>query len=127
MRIVLSTAAVLALAGGGRAGDEKEPHAAHTGGPFLCREHTKERAGVTGTARFTTPSINCSRETGGWIGGNRVAHSTPGTACVPNPGVFGWDYVGLGKFPGRIFLGFGPDKKHQQPFQTKYNTDKPTK
>ena len=101
------------------AGDE--PFAAHVGPPS-CRQHTAERAGVDRTARYTTPSVSC-KETGGWIGGNRLVHSTPGTATTPNPGVFGWDYVGHGKFPNRIFLGFGADKPRQEPFQPKYNTD----
>jgi hypothetical protein len=105
-------------------GDEREPISAHTGGPFLCREHTLERAGVSGTARFATPSL-ASNQAGGWVGGNRLTHGTPATACVPNPGVFGWDYVGLGWHPGRIFLGYGPDKSRQQSFQSKYQTDKP--
>jgi hypothetical protein len=97
---------------------------ASQGGPPSCRQHTAERAGTTTPAHFATPSVSC-KEAGGWIGGNRLVHSTPGTAITPNPGVFGWDYVGHGKFPNRIFLGFGPDKPRQQPFQPKYNTDKP--
>jgi hypothetical protein len=103
------------------AGDDSDPFAARTGPP-RCREHTLERAGVTGTARFATPSIS-PKEAGGWVGGNRLSHGTPATACAPNPGVFGWDYVGHGWYPGRIFLGYGPDKTRQQNFQAKYNTD----
>jgi hypothetical protein len=101
------------------AGDE--PFAAHIGGPFLARPHTPERAGTKGIARFTTPSIS-PNEAGGYVGGNRL-FAPAGTSTTPNPGVFGWDYVGHDRFPGRIFQGFGPDRAHQAAFQPKYRTE----
>jgi hypothetical protein len=118
VRTVWSLCVAFVLANAAKADDE--PFAARTGPP-RCREHTHERAGTTGPARFAAPSVSC-KEAGGYVGGNRV-RATPGTACAPNPGVFGWDWVGHGKLPNRIFLGFGPDKPHQQPFQPKYDTD----
>jgi hypothetical protein len=111
----------LLATGSASAGDE--PFAARTFGHFFVREHTHERAGTAGSTRYAAPSVSVN-ETGGYIGGNRL-RATPGTAIVPNPGTFGWDYVGFGKYPGRIFLGFGPDRAHQRPFQTKYHTDPP--
>jgi hypothetical protein len=118
VRIVWAVSIAVVLAGSAAAGDE--PFAAHVGPPRY-REHSHERAGTTGTARFAAPSVSC-KDAGGYVGGNRL-RGTPATALSPNPGVFAWDYVGHGKYPNRIFLGFGPDKPRQQPFQPKYDTD----
>jgi hypothetical protein len=117
VRVVWSLGVALLLNPSAVAGDE--PFAARVGPP-RCREHTHDRAGTTGTARFATPGVSC-KETGGSVGGNRVRAAAAGGS--ESAGVFGWDYVGHGRAPNRIFLVFGPDKAHQQPFQPKYNTE----
>jgi hypothetical protein len=117
VRATWTIGVVLAFVNSAPAGDE--PFAARLGPP-KCREHTHERAGTDRTAQHAMPSVS-DKEAGGYVGGNRVRTAAAG--CSPYTGVFGWDYVGHGRFPNRIFLGFGPDKPLQQPFQPKYDTD----
>src|SRR5262249_2432046 len=117
VRAVWSLGVALFLNPSAVAGDE--PFAARVGPP-RCREHTHERAGTDRGAQHATPSV-ADKEAGGSVGGNRLRAAAAG--CSPYTGVFGWDYVGHGRLPNRIFLAFGPDKAHQQPFQPKYDTE----
>jgi len=60
--------------------------------------------------------------TGGQVGGGCLFRKGE---CAGEPqGTWGWDYVGLGRRPGRIFLGWCGDRKHQEP-AAKYATDGP--
>jgi hypothetical protein len=66
-------------------------------------------------------AASASREkfTGGYVGGTRLVG---GDGRGEQDGTWGWDYVGRGRFLGRIFLGWAHDRKHQEKVG-KYDTD----
>jgi len=115
-RILLTVVAVLGVAGLAGAQENKLlPHRS-TAGP---QDHTMERAGQPRQlSHFAKPGIE-KHEGPGLIGGGKLIH---GDGPVAYDGTFGWDYQGLGWRPGRVFLGWAHDRKHQ-PKMGPYRTD----
>ncbi len=102
--------------------EEKPPFASRTTQFLTTPQHTHEaKGGSDRISRYAIPSVE-SHEAGGYIGGGRVFR---GSAGGPNEGTFGYDYVGFGRRPGRIFLGFFGESAKQQGLLPKYNADGP--
>jgi len=112
----LSLSVLLVTAASGMAQERKLlPHRS-TAGP---EDHTMERAGnPLELSPFAKPGIE-KHEGPGLIGGSRLFH---GDGPVAYDGTFGWDYQGLGWRPGRVFLAWSHDRKHQ-PKMGPYKTD----
>jgi hypothetical protein len=73
-------------------------------------DHTQQRAGYSNcVAWWAVPSWSC-KECGGLIGGGCLRR---GTDAGPYDGTWGWDYVGHGWRPNRIFLSWCPDCARQ--------------
>lgn len=114
-------AAVLLSALGGTASAEERERFAERTTPFLIpARHTAEG---TGTAIGKHAVGGISRyESGGYVGGGKLVR---GEGRGVTDGVFGWDYTGFGRRPGRVFLGWLNDSPKQGTFLPKYNTDGP--
>lgn len=84
-------------------------------------DHTHERAGYPRCiAWYATPSWE-RKECGGLVGGGCLRR---GTGAGPYDGTWGWDYVGHGWRPNRIFLGWCADCV-KQPKPGPYKVDGP--
>jgi hypothetical protein len=84
------------------------------------RVHTYERAGYSGPdclRRHTQPSKEPHYLAGYVGGGSLLRKHRLGGGPEPGPamseGTFGWDYVGLGRFPKRIFLGWSNSRYYR--------------
>jgi len=65
--------------------------------------HTQQRAGHADcVAWWARPGVG-PKQAGGYVGGGCLFRGGP---RGPEDGTWGWDYVGKGKYPGRIFLGW---------------------
>jgi len=85
-------------------------------------DHTPERAGlICPVARYAVPGVS-RYEAGGYVGGGALFR---GGGRGPCDGTFGWDYVGFGWRPGRVFLGWLNDRPGQSALARKYATDGP--
>ena len=93
----------------------------------MNRPHTMERAGFPQEVRpHAIPAVT-NRETGGYIGGGRLALGLcrkPDGRVTPTDGTWGWDYVGCGRHPQHIFLDWWHDRRCQ-PKPGSYGTDSP--
>jgi hypothetical protein len=101
--------------------EEKEPFAARTTPFIIPAVHNHLRTGTDRIPQYAGPS-KTSMETGGYIGGGKLVR---GEGRGVTDGVFGWDYVGVGRRPGRIFLNWFNDDPKQTAFLPKYNTEGP--
>lgn len=120
----LALVAVLSAVGGVCSAEEREPFPARTTAFLIPAQHTHEATRtVNPVGKHAVPGIE-RHETGGYVGGGKLVH---GEGRGPTDGTFGWDYVGLGRRPGRVFLGwFNNDStKRQGTFLPKYNSDGP--
>jgi len=82
-------------------------------------DHNFSRAGnPQSQSRFATMSLE-AKEGPGLIGGGKLFG---GDGPASTDGTFGWDYQGRGWHPGRFFLGWAHDRKHQ-PKPGPYTTD----
>jgi hypothetical protein len=107
---VMTAAAGLASASAVRAADP----------PPASGCHTPARAGhPQHIAWYAVPGLS-PKETGGYVGGGCLFR---GTVRGPADGTWGWDYVGKGKHPGRIFLSWCGCAR--QPRPGPYKTDGP--
>ena len=109
--------------------EDPEPFPARAAVPKHPIPHTEQRAGTDGgPSKRATLSVE-PHEAGGWVGGGRNVlrlFGTPAEATRKSgDGTFGWDYVGLGRRPGRIFMGWYNDSPHQTPFLPRYASDGP--
>ena len=84
----------------------EDPFPARTGPDLIPREHTHERAGTAGVAKFTQPSIGRFDSFG-----------------MVNGATFGSDFVGFGWRPGRLFPGLWPEGRKSKSYSDKYATD----
>ncbi|MCE9530907.1 MAG: hypothetical protein K8T89_07265 [Planctomycetes bacterium] len=83
------------------------------------QDHNNQRAGNPQVvSRHATPSVE-KHEGLGYVGGGKLIK---GDARGPADGTFGMDYQGFGWHPGRVFLGWSHDRKHQPKLGT-YTTD----
>src|SRR3954447_19632443 len=83
----------LVVAGSVRAADPPAPSG----------DHPQVRAGnAQCVAWYAVPGVS-PMETGGYVGGGCLFRRGP---RGPEDGTWGWDYVGKGNHPGRIFLGW---------------------
>lgn len=81
------------------------------------QDHTLEKAGnPQEISRWAKPSIE-KHEAPGLVGGSRLIR---GDGPGEYDGTFGWDYAGW--HPGRVFLGWAHDRKHQSKLGS-YKTD----
>jgi hypothetical protein len=101
--------------------EEKEPFAARTTTFIIPAVHNHTRTGTDRIPQYAAPGKSSS-ETGGYIGGGKLI---AGEGRGVTDGVFGWDYVGLGRRPGRVFLNWFNDSPKQSAFLPKYNTEGP--
>ena len=84
-------------------------------------DHTQQRAGNPQcNALWAVPSRS-AKECGGLVGGGCLRG---GVGAGPNDGTWGWDYIGCGWRPNRIFLGWCADCVSQRKPGT-YKTDGP--
>jgi hypothetical protein len=114
--------AIALLACGPAAADEPKRFVERTPYPRIPDAHTHANAGTDcGLRKHARPGIE-KHEMGGYVGGSGLVR---GEGRGPCEGTFGWDYVGFGRRPGRIFLGFLYDQPRQTLFYPKYNADKP--
>lgn len=117
----LAAFALVTAACGSSVAEEKEPFAARTTMFHIPARHTPEGTGtVKPYSRLATAGVT-RFETGGYVGGGKLVRGDgPGV----QDGTYGWDYVGFGRRPGRIFLGYFHDApSHQMPFLPKYNAE----
>lgn len=85
-----------------------DPFPARTPADRIPREHTHDRAGTTGTAKYLQTGI-------GRFDGFGMVNGT----------TFGSDFVGFGRRPGRLFPGLWPNGRTAKSFSNKYATDGP--
>jgi hypothetical protein len=88
--------------------------------------HTHERAGYPlEVSRLAAPG-RTHAYTGGYVGGGRLAvfPRKPDGRDIHQDGTWGWDYVGPGRRPGRVFLDWWHDRP-KQPAPAPYTTDGP--
>jgi hypothetical protein len=82
----------------------QDRYAERTGTHHIPKEHTAERAGIDRPVNHVQPSI--------------TSHTTLGYV---NGATFGSDYVGLVRWPSRVFPGLWPSRPKS--FSDKYATD----
>lgn len=89
--------------------------------------HTFERAGQPTTQHKWAVPSRSPHHAGGWVGGGRLAlfPRTPDGRAAATEGTWGWDYVGLGRRPGRVFLDWWHGRP-AEPAAGPYRTDGPT-
>lgn len=103
----------------------KEPLASRTTPPIITPVHSMARAGnPQHVAKWAIPGVT-PHECGGYVGGGSLLKGRAPYAPGPIDGTFGWDYVGFGRRPGRIFLGFFGPNKYADPFYPKYEANGP--
>jgi hypothetical protein len=83
-----------------------------------------DRAGYSSEVSRRARPASSPHYTGGYVGGGRLAlfPRKPDGRIIPTDGTWGWDYVGLGRRPGRIFLDWWHDRP-KQPAPGPYKTD----
>jgi hypothetical protein len=115
-----AVAAVGLVAGAGRADDDPTHRWPSTA------VHTFERAGNPQSVAPWAIWGRTSHEGGGYVGGGRLAlfPRKPDGRQPETDGTWGWDFVGFGRRPGRVFLDWWHERP-QQPLPGKYNTDGP--
>ena len=85
-----------------------DPFPARTPPDLIPRDHTHERAGTAGTAKYAQSGM--SRFDGlGYVNG----------------ATFGSDFVGFGRRPGRLFPGLWPDGRTVKSYSKNYAADGP--
>jgi hypothetical protein len=83
--------------------------------------HTHERAGYPlELSPLAKPGITPNYGVG-TVGGSKLFK---GTGPTKDEGIFGWDYVGFGRRPGRLFLNWARGSK-VYPAHNGYKTDGP--
>jgi hypothetical protein len=121
MKRTLAVALALGVAGVARAGDEDLTHRFPS--PAV---HTHERAGYPRQVSKRAKPGRTHAYTGGYVGGGMLAifPRKPDGREVRYDGTWGWDYVGFGRRPGRVFLDWWHDRP-KQPQPGPYKTDGP--
>jgi hypothetical protein len=95
--LLLLTAALLA---------SSEPANAQT----TAADHTFARAGQSNVVAPWARPTRTPKEAPGYVGGGRPFPAWSGEGRGPLDGTFGYDFVGYGLYPGRVFLGwYGPE------------------
>ncbi len=109
-------------------GAAQERFAERTFLPRKPPEHTQERAGnPASVAWWAQPGVG-PHEAGGYIGGGRLRGNAPlsksaGGLGPTETGTLGWDFVGFGRRPGRVFLGASPEGGKDRDYARGYRTD----
>jgi hypothetical protein len=99
------------------------PFAARADIPAPCSgpEHTQQQAGYAQCVAWYAVPVRSPKDGTGYVGGG--CQGRKGEPRRPDEGVFGWDYVGCGRYPGRVFLNWC--HCHKQPPPGPYRTDGP--
>lgn len=119
----LALVALLSAIGNTCSAEEKEPFPARTTPWLFPAQHTHERTHTVNPVGNHAVPGKSQYESGGYIGGGKLVH---GEGRGVQDGTFGWDYTGLGRRPGRIFLGwFNDSPKQGKPVLPRYNSDGP--
>lgn len=121
MRIHAAVGAVL-LVGGAAAADEPDADRTHRFPSTAV--HTTERAGhPQAISRWAVPSRS-PHHGGGYVGGGKLSlFAAHRDGRDPHTeGTWGWDFVGRGRRPGRVFLGWWHGRPHE-PAAAPYRTD----
>ncbi len=86
--------------------------------------HTHERAGNPQAVSRWAVASRSSNHAGGAVGGGKPSWfaSRRDGDIAPTEGTWGWDFVGLGRRPGRVFLGWWQGRPHE-PAAAPYRTD----
>lgn len=86
--------------------------------------HTAERAGNPQAVAWWAVPSRSPYHAGGYVGGGRllVPSRKPDGRELTTDGTWGWDYVGFGRRPGRVFLDWWHDRP-KQPQPGPYATD----
>jgi hypothetical protein len=86
-------------------------------------DHTFARAGQSNVVAPWARPTRAPKEAPGYVGGGRAFPAWSGEGRGPLDGTFGYDFVGYGLYPNRVFLGwYGPAAG---PPGGPYNTDGP--
>src|SRR5690349_17552983 len=85
--------------------------------------NTAERAGYPQQVSPLAHPDRTPHYAGGYVGGGRLAlfPRRPDGRDVRTDGTWGWDYVGFGRRPGRVFLDWWHDRP-KQPLPGPYRT-----
>jgi len=67
-------------------------------------EHTAARAGYPPCIAWWAMPGRSDKYAVGYVGGGCLGRK--GEPRTPDDGIFGWDYVGRGRYPGRVFLNW---------------------
>jgi hypothetical protein len=118
MRVRL-TLTVLALFAARVSADEHHPPHVEHPSPHL--EHTHARAGNPQCVAWYAVPGRTDKYGTGYVGGGCLGRT--GEPRQPDEGVWGWDYVFCGRYPGRVFLNWC--QCHRQPPAGPYKTDGP--
>jgi hypothetical protein len=89
--------------------------------PCSGPEHTQQQAGYAQCVAWYAIPGRTAKDGAGYVGGGCLGRK--GEPRRPDEGVFGWDYVGGGWYPGRVFLNWCHCRK--QPPPGSYKTDGP--
>jgi len=84
-------------------------------------QHTQCRAGNADQVTWHAVPGLSMKASGGWVGGGRLCQGVGRTSCE---GTWGWDYIGKGWYPGRVFLHWSPSCA-RQPKAGRYKVDGP--
>jgi hypothetical protein len=90
--------------------------------PCSTVDHTHERAGYPQCVAWYAIPGRTAKDTVGYVGGGCLPIFRGEGRC-PSDGIFGWDYVGCGWYPGRVFLSWCHCAK--TPLPGPYKTDGP--
>ena len=86
-------------------------------------DHTFARAGQSNVVAPWARPTRTPKEVPGYVGGGRPFPAWGGEGRGPLDGTFGYDFVGYGFYPNRVFLGwYGPEAG---PTGGPYRTDGP--
>jgi hypothetical protein len=94
---------------------------ASAGHPLAPCENSLERAGNPQCVAWYAKPGRTHKYDLGYIGGGCLGRK--GEPRGPADGIFGWDYVFCGRYPGRVFLNWCHCRK--QPKAGPYKTDGP--
>jgi hypothetical protein len=90
---------------------------------MTAADHTFARAGQSNVVAPWARPTRTPKEAPGYVGGGRPFPGWSGAGRKPLDGTFGYDFVGYGLYPDRVFLGwYGPEAG---PSGGPYRTDGP--
>jgi hypothetical protein len=118
MRALLTAAALVLLTVRAGAGEHHTPRPEH---PSPHLEHTHARAGNPQCVAWYAVPGRTHKYGTGYVGGSCLGRK--GEPRHADEGIWGWDYIGCGWYPGRVFLNWCHCRR--QPPAGPYKVDGP--